>query len=77
MTVELNFGGSQSWPISNADFNLGAIDNTGQMCVGGIFDLDAGTNGAAGSPSSGSPAWVVGDTFLVRIPQFFSSFLVF
>jgi len=72
VTVELNFG-SQSWPISNADFNLGAVDNSGQMCVGGIFDLDAGTNGAAGSPSSGNPAWVVGDTFLKNVYSVFRS----
>jgi len=72
VTVELNFG-SKSWPISNADFNLGAIDNTGQMCVGGVFDLDAGTNGAAGDPSSGSPAWVIGDTFLKNVYSVFRS----
>ena len=79
VTVTMNFG-SQTWTISPQDFNLGAIDNTGKMCVGGVFDLDAGTNGAAGDPSSGSPAWVIGDTFLVRISLkldcFFSKILV-
>ena len=63
MTVTLNFG-SKTWAISPADFNLGVLDSRGTMCLGGIFDLDAGT---AGGVSNG-PAWVVGDTFLVR-PQ--------
>jgi len=64
VTVTMGFGGTKTWPISPADFNLGSVDQRGQMCLGGIFDLDAGTNGALGS---GGPGWVVGDVFLVRI----------
>lgn len=59
--VTMNFG-SRTWEISEADFNLGAIDARGQQCLGGIFDLDAGTNIDS---SNSIPAWVVGDTFLV------------
>ena len=67
----MNFG-SQTWPISSDDFNLGAVDNAGTQCLGGIFDLDAGTSGGAGSPANGNPSWVIGDTFLVRISLSFS-----
>jgi cathepsin D len=56
------FGG-KSWPISPDDMNLGPADNQGQFCVGSIFDLSLGTNIESGS---GNPAWVIGDTFLVR-----------
>ena len=66
VSVTLNFG-SRTWAISDADFNLGTIDARGQNCVGGIFDLDAGTNIDA---SNSIPAWVVGDTFLVRCSLF-------
>ena len=44
-----------------ADLNLGTI-SPGQ-CLGGIFDLGAGTNV---KPQPGEPSWIVGDTFLVR-----------
>lgn len=53
------FGG-QSWPISSADMNLGSVQ--GQQCLGGIFDLNLGSNVGSGG---GNPNWVVGDTFLV------------
>ena len=63
VTVTMNFG-SQTWTISPQDFNLGAIDRTGTQCMGGIFDLDAGTGGGIGSSG---PSWVIGDTFLVCV----------
>jgi cathepsin D len=59
----MNFG-SKTWPISPLDFNLGALDTRGTLCLGGMFDLDAGTNGVI---SGGPLQWVVGDTFLVRL----------
>jgi cathepsin D len=60
LTIALSFGGP-SWPISMADLNLGTV-SAGQ-CLGGIFDLGAGTNV---KPQPGEPSWIVGDTFLVR-----------
>lgn len=81
--MTLNFG-SRSWQVSDADFNAGALDQTGQECLGAVFELDAGTGSSGGggdAPGSGSgggggggggggqddgtPAWVIGDTFLV------------
>ncbi|KAI5116824.1 hypothetical protein M0805_006236 [Coniferiporia weirii] len=69
VNLTLNFG-SRSWAVSDADFNLGAIDSQGTQCLGGIFDLDAGTNGAAGA-ASGTPSWVIGDTFLKNVYSVF------
>lgn len=69
VTVSLNFG-SRTWAISNADFNLGAIDRAGDQCLGGIFDLDAGSNI---DPSSNVPSWVIGDTFLKNVYSVFRS----
>lgn len=60
----MTFGG-KSWPIDPADMNLGPVDRRGQFCLGGIFDLTLGSDIGAGS---GNPSWVVGDTFLVRLP---------
>jgi len=59
----MSFGGP-SWPISINDLNLGTIG--GGQCLGAIFDVTQGTD----ISSQGTPAWIVGDTFLVR---FFSS----
>ncbi|OCB89454.1 acid protease [Sanghuangporus baumii] len=67
VAVTLNFG-SRTWEISDADFNLGAIDAQGQQCLGGIFDLDAGTNIDS---SNSIPAWVIGDTFLKNVYSVF------
>ena len=66
--VTLNFG-SRTWAISDADFNLGSVTRGSSQCLGGIFDLDAGTgtSGGGGPASSSGPSWVVGDTFLVRL----------
>jgi cathepsin D len=60
--VSFSFGG-KSWDISTDDMNLGAADNAGHFCLGGIFDLNAGSSIEAGD---GNPSWVVGDVFLVR-----------
>ncbi|EPQ57127.1 acid protease [Gloeophyllum trabeum ATCC 11539] len=61
--ISMSFGGN-SWPISPADMNLGAISNN--MCLGGIFDLTQGAN-----VGSGNPSWVVGDTFLKNVYSVF------
>jgi len=65
--VSMAFGG-KSWPISTDDMNLGAIDRSGQFCLGGIFDLSLGSNIESGS---GNPSWVVGDTFLKNVYSVF------
>ncbi|KAI0267053.1 aspartic peptidase domain-containing protein [Gloeopeniophorella convolvens] len=60
--IALSFGGP-AWPISIQDLNLGPVG--GGLCLGGLFDLSQGTNVQVGA---GNPAWIVGDTFLVRAP---------
>ncbi|VDC07600.1 unnamed protein product [Peniophora sp. CBMAI 1063] len=55
----LAFGGT-AWPISADDMNLGQIAQG--FCMGALFDV---TQGAA--TSSGSPSWIVGDTFLKNV----------
>ena len=62
-TISMSFGGP-SWPINLNDMNLGNVG--GGQCLGAIFDISEGTDI---NPQS-APAWIVGDTFLVR---FFSS----
>ena len=61
LTIAISFGGP-AWPISVADLNLGPLGN-GQ-CMGAIFDFTQGAN--APPPGEGFPAWIIGDTFLVR-----------
>ena len=51
-----------AWPISPTDFQLAQLNN--ETCVGAFFVLQ-------GSNSNSYPSWVIGDTFLVRIPSFF------
>jgi cathepsin D len=41
--------------------NLGTV--SGGQCLGAIFDINEGTDITS---SQGTPAWIVGDTFLVR-----------
>ena len=40
--------GSNIWPVSDADFNLGPIDHSGQQCMGALFDV--GLSGWIGLP---------------------------
>lgn len=42
--------------------NLGRVQ--GNMCLGGIFDINLGSDVGSGG---GNPVWVVGDTFLVSL----------
>ncbi|OBZ70925.1 Lysosomal aspartic protease [Grifola frondosa] len=65
VSVSIAFGGT-SWPISAADMNLGSLG--GGQCLGGIFDLNLGSNVGSGS---GNPSWVVGDTFLKNVYSVF------
>jgi cathepsin D len=51
----MSFGG-KNWPISDADFQVTQLTN--EQCLGAFFELTTGGS---------APAWIVGDTFLVRI----------
>jgi cathepsin D len=61
VAVAISFGGP-AWPISVADLNVGTVSNG--RCLGAIFDISAGSNV---KPTSGTPAWIVGDTFLKNV----------
>ena len=58
VTVQMSFGG-KNWTIDPADFRLSKLSAT--QCLGAFFELATG---------SSAPSWIVGDTFLVRIPPF-------
>jgi cathepsin D len=61
LKVTMSFGGSE-WPISETDINAGQLTDGGSECAGSIFAAPPA------DPSDGTPypAWVVGDTLLVR-----------
>ncbi|KAJ7119369.1 aspartic peptidase domain-containing protein [Mycena crocata] len=61
VTVTISFGG-RSWPINSADLNLGTT-SSGQ-CIGGIIPLQTATG-------TGSPAWIIGTTFLKNVYSVF------
>ncbi|PBK95314.1 acid protease [Armillaria gallica] len=65
--VTMSFGG-KSWPINAQDMNLGPATAGSNMCLGGIFDLTAGSNIPEGT---GNPGWVVGATFLKNVYSVF------
>lgn len=54
VSITLSFGG-RTWDIEPADFLLMAVDGT--TCIGAFFALENQGN---------APAWIIGDTFLVR-----------
>ncbi|KAH9479681.1 Aspartic protease [Psilocybe cubensis] len=60
VNVSLNFGGSRSWSISPADFQLSRLTRT--TCLGAFFVLSTG---------SSAPRWIVGDTFLKNVYSVF------
>ncbi|KAJ3576769.1 hypothetical protein NP233_g228 [Leucocoprinus birnbaumii] len=62
--VSLSFGG-KAWSIDPDDMNLGPVDETGQLCLGGIFDLSAG---ASIEPQPGNPSVL---THVIRVYDFF------
>jgi hypothetical protein len=62
ITVTMSFGG-RAWPINPLDFKAGQVNtDPNPLCIGAIFDLSLATN----MSDSSTPAWVIGDTFLVR-----------
>ena len=52
VNVTLSFGG-RTWDISSTDFAM--TTTTNNQCIGSFFILGSST-----------PAWIIGDTFLVR-----------
>lgn len=72
VNMSITFGGTKSWPISPADFQLQTQSRNGAtVCIGAIFDLNGGSSAPSGPPSkrqstaSTNPDWIVGDSFLV------------
>ncbi|KAG1816286.1 aspartic peptidase domain-containing protein [Suillus variegatus] len=59
VNVELSFGGA-TWSISPADFAFTQTNST--VCIGAFFETTTGT---------GSPSWVIGDTFLKNVYSVF------
>ncbi|KAF8348205.1 aspartyl protease [Amanita rubescens] len=64
--VTISFGGT-AWPINSQDMIILQVPHTSD-CVGGFFDLSAGSNIP---PGDGNPSWVVGDTFLKNVYSVF------
>lgn len=60
VTVTMSFGG-QAWSISPADFQLTELSSS--QCLGAFFELDIS--------GSGTPSWIVGDTFLKNVYSVF------
>lgn len=56
--VSLSFGG-QKYQIASSQFNAGAVDSTGQYCLGAIFALETG--------SSSAISYIFGDAFLTGV----------
>ncbi|KAK2467877.1 hypothetical protein APHAL10511_000172 [Amanita phalloides] len=68
VSVTMSFGG-RAWPINPQDMIISQVPQSND-CVGGFFDLTAGTNIP---PGSGNPNWVVGDTFLKNVYSVYRS----
>ncbi|GAA5871882.1 hypothetical protein JCM3774_000716 [Rhodotorula dairenensis] len=58
VNVAFTFGGQQ-YSIAPSQFNAGAVDSTGQNCLGAIFALETG--------SSSSISFIIGDAFLTGV----------
>jgi len=69
LELSMAFGG-QSWPIKSSDMNLGLVSRGSTQCLGGVFDLTAGSSV---TPGGGNPSWVVGDTFLKNVYSIFTA----
>jgi hypothetical protein len=60
VNISLSFGGSKSWTISPADFQLSRLTRT--TCLGAFFQLSTGRS---------APSWIIGDTFLKNVYSVF------
>ncbi|OAV99883.1 hypothetical protein PTTG_01476 [Puccinia triticina 1-1 BBBD Race 1] len=63
--LTLTFGG-KPYPIAPDDFNVGAVDSDGKMCLGSIFAVESSSSSST-TKSSSSPAWIIGDSFLKNV----------
>ncbi|EFP78010.2 uncharacterized protein PGTG_03966, partial [Puccinia graminis f. sp. tritici CRL 75-36-700-3] len=63
--LTLTFGGKQ-YSIAPDDFNVGAVDSDGKMCLGSIFAVESSSSSST-TKSSSSPAWIIGDSFLKNV----------
>ncbi|ESK94875.1 aspartic peptidase a1 [Moniliophthora roreri MCA 2997] len=61
VSTTIAFGG-QTWSISNADFQVTQVNN--EYCLGPFFSLTR-------SSGSGTPSWIIGDTFLKNVYSVF------
>lgn len=65
--VSLMFGG-QAYPIASDDFNVGAVDTDGKMCLGALFGVDGASSAIGiGGSSTSTPNWIIGDSFLKNV----------
>jgi len=62
----MSFGG-KFWPINSKDMNLGQINPSSPLCVGGLLEFIPALNGTSG------PDWIVGGTFLKNVYSVFRS----
>lgn len=61
--LTLTFGG-KAYSLAPDDFNVGAVDSDGKMCLGSIFAVDSSSTNKT---SSTAPAWIIGDSFLKNV----------
>ncbi|EIN11477.1 acid protease [Punctularia strigosozonata HHB-11173 SS5] len=67
-TINATFAfGGKDWAINPTDMNVQELSSS--LCLGAVFDLSQGSNVGG----SGTPAWVVGDTFLKNVYSVFRS----
>ncbi|EIW79303.1 acid protease [Coniophora puteana RWD-64-598 SS2] len=59
VNVALSFGGP-SWPVSPGDFQFAST--SGNKCIGAFYEIPS---------NQGTPAWIVGDTFLKNVYSVF------
>ncbi|KAF9556705.1 acid protease [Agrocybe pediades] len=67
--VAISFGG-KTWTIDPRDMIFESLQGSSTTCVGAIFDVEAGTS-IQNQPGSGTPAWIIGDTFLKNVYSVF------
>ncbi|PPR01067.1 hypothetical protein CVT26_016014 [Gymnopilus dilepis] len=59
VNISLSFGG-KTWPIDPRDMNIGQETPRSSFCLGALMTVD-------GQGASGTPSWIIGDTFLKNV----------